>query len=532
MKIWFDEVEITELFDVVDVSRDIMPERTNLSMAIPSKHGEYFTGHRYGLRTVSVDFLVVADGLNSLQAIKKGMAFMLDIDRPAKLIFDDEPDKLLYAVLDGQTSVEEILKEGRGTLTFICHDPFYYATTEKVFQGDASDKLIIDNLGTAPTSPRFELEFPGSCGFVSLVSPSGVIQIGEPSQVDVVPVPDSERLVKTDMESTSGWTINGTSAKTLTAGTRIDGTIGVNSGGYALRPSGYGTTTGTGWHGPSLRRSLPQSTDGTSSAQYFEVTAFFEFKSNKGGQVVNNDVKRDIDAEQKGTFEFNIMDEDNNFIAGIRLQDSTVYHDMTVPEFWVGTKRVWQESLKKPAPKREKFTYKEQGKVKTGYRDVYASDVGKWNDMYGVIKIKKFKNRITFDLQKLGSGGKVVARKTQTVYLTSTQNTKKARHIQSWFGKYPNNPVIDAWSLSYVGFTKHNTEEEYDIPNTFKQGDKLVVDCNDSQVYLNGALFMEQVDIGSEFFEVVSGQTEVQLMHSRFGGLRPSFKATITEKWL
>lgn len=530
MKIWFDEVEITELFDVVNVNRDIMPERTNLSMAIPSRHGEYFTGHRYGIRTVTVDFLVIADGLNSLQAIKKGMAFMLDIDRPAKLIFDDEPDKLLYAVLDGQTQVEEILKEGRGSLTFICHDPFYYSMIEKEFLADGDDKVVIDNFGTAPTSPKFELEFPGDCGFVSLVSPAGVIQIGEPAEVDAIPIPPSERLMNDRMEATTGWTFNGASAKNVTGGS-IGGTVIVNSGGYGLTPSGYGTATSS-WYGPSLRKSLPVSTDATNSSQYFEAKAIFEFKTTRSGQVVTSGARRDIDAEQKGVFEFHIMDESNNFLAGIRFQDATVYHDMTVPEFWVGTKRVWKENLSKPKPKREKYTYKSGGKVKTGYRNVYASDVGKWNDFYGTITIKKFKDRITFDLQKLGTDGKVIARKTHTAYLSSTQNAQKARHIQSWFGKYAHYTAIDKWSLTHVSFTKHNTEKERDVPNLFKAGDKLLIDCESAQVYLNEALQMEEVDIGSEFFEVISGQTEVQLLHSRFGGLRPSFKASITEKWL
>ena len=530
MKIWFDEVEITQLFDDIDVKRDVMPERTNYGTAVPSRHGEYYTGHRYGVRQVDVEFLIIADDLNSLQAIKKGIAFMLDIDRPAKLVFSDEPDRFLYAVLDGQTQVDEILRDGKGMLTFICHDPFYYSDTEKEFLADATDLLKIDNFGTAPTSPKFELEFPNDCGFVALVSPAGVIQIGEPEQVDAVPIPRSERLLNTNMEALTGWTYNSAAnTKTLTPNSTIGGTFKIN--GFMTSPATYGNT-GPSWHGPSMRRTLPAAMNGDVSSQYFETTIWFNFKSLRTGQVVTSSVRRDLDAEQKGVFEFNVMDDSNNFLAGVRMMDQTVYHDMTVPEFWVGNTRVWREDLTKPAPRREKYTYREGGKVKTGYRNVYASDVGKWNDMAGFVKITKFNHRITFDLQKIGDNGRVEHRKTMTVRLDAGQHAQKGRHLQAWFGKFPNYPVMDTWGIRHLDFTKHNTDTELDVPNTFKSGDKLLIDCESSQAYLNGGLFMDKVDIGSEFFEVISGETEVQLMHSRFGRLRPSFKASIREKWL
>lgn len=533
MKVFFDEVEITQLLKVVNVQRGIMPERTNYTVEVPSRHGAYYTGHKYGARTVSIDFLMLGSDLNSLQALKKALAFMLDIDRPAKLKFDDEPDKLLYAVLDGSTDVDEILKEGRGTLTFICHDPFYYAEAEKEFTGASGGLMTINNLGTISTDPRFTLDFTGDCGFIALASPDGVIQIGNTSQVDEVALPKQEKLLHLNMTTNTGWTINSASTKLKTGSSSVRGTMGNTTVG--AKPTSYGTAT-TGWTGPSLRRDIPASIDATGLARYFEATFMFEFKSEKAGQVTTSTVKRDIDAAQKGILEISITDENNDYLAGIRFADATVYHDMAVPEFWVGGQLVWKEDLKKPAPKREKYTYKSGGKVKTGYRTVYASDVGKWNDFYGSITIKKYWDRIVFDLQKIEKVKgvlKVVARKTYTHYLSETQKNQKAKSIQSWFGRYASEPFIDKVALNQVIFRKLNTTSKFDVPNTFQSGDQLVIDCESNQVFLNGALFMEQVDIGSEFFEVVAGQTEIQLMHSSFTGVTaPTFKGYITERWL
>lgn len=150
--------------------------------------------------------------------------------------------------------------------------------------------------------------------------------------------------------------------------------------------------------------------------------------------------------------------------------------------------------------------------------------------------IKKFWDRITFDLQKIEKVKgvrKVLARKTYTHYLNDTQKSQKAKTVQGWFGRYASDPFIDKMAVNQVLFNKLNTSDKYDVGNTFQDGDQLVIDCESNQVFLNGALFMEQVDIGSEFFELVSGETEVKLIHSSFTGVAPpEMKVSIRERWL
>lgn len=531
-KIWFDEVELTQLIRVFDIKRDVMPERVNTSVDVPSRHGAYYTGYKYGIRKVSVDFLLIAEGENSLEDFKRSLAFMLDMETPAKLRFSDDPDRYLYAVLDGATEVAEVLDDGRGTLTFICHDPFLYSATEKEFTADSTGLVVINNQGTTTTDPRFKIDFKGDCGFIALVSPDGVIQMGNTQEVDAVALPKQERLLNLNMTTASGWTVNSASTRLKTTA-NVRGAIGTTLVG--VKPTSYGAST-AGWTGPSIRRDLPASLDTSGSARYFEATFMLEFKSEKAGQITTSTVRRSIDSAQKGTLEASILDENNNYLAGIRFQDSTVYHDMTIPEFWVGGQRVWRDDLKKPAPKKERYTYKSGGKVKTGYRNVYADEVGRWNDFYGSITIKKFWNRIVFDLQKIEKVKgvrKVVARKTHTHYLSDTQKNQRAKSVQAWFGRYSNEPFIDKMAVNQVLFSKLNTTGSYDIPNTFQEGDQLIVDCESNQVFLNGSLFMDQVDIGSEFFEVVAGETEVKLIHSSFTGVaQPTLKVNIREKWL
>ena len=50
------------------------------------------------------------------------------------------------------------------------------------------------------------------------------------------------------------------------------------------------------------------------------------------------------------------------------------------------------------------------------------------------------------------------------------------------------------------------------VPNTnrpiFWAGDELVIDHDTHQGYLNGRPFLEELDIGSEFFSVPTGESE------------------------
>lgn len=316
-KIWFDEVELTELIRVFDIKRDVMPERVNTSVDVPSRHGAYYTGYKYGIRKVSVDFLLIAEGENSLEDFKRSLAFMLDMETPAKLQFSDDPNRYLYAVLEGTTEVAEVLDDGRGTLNFVCYDPFLYSTTEKEFTADSTGLVVVNNLGTAPADPRFQVDFSGDCGFIALVSPDGVIQMGNTTEVDALPLPKQEKLLNLDMTTTSGWTVNSSYTKLKTGSSSIKGSVGNTLAG--VKPTSYGTPT-SGWTGPSIRRNLPPSIDTSGTAQYFEATFMFEFKSEKAGAITTSTVRRSIDSEQKGILEVSITDENNDYLAGVRLQ--------------------------------------------------------------------------------------------------------------------------------------------------------------------------------------------------------------------
>lgn len=516
IKVTFADIELTQLFKVLDVKRSILPERENYSIAVSSKHGAYYTGFRYLPRQIEVEILL-NNGLplSSMRAL----AWMLDIDTPSKLTFSDEPDKFYYAVLDGATDIERITKYGKGVLKFVCFNPFAHSTTTKTFEPSLNGKFIINNQGTAPTQPKFNITFEQDCGYVALVSPKGMIQIGNPQELDGVALPPSDRLINDAMESTSGWTVN-TSGKSRTSGAVIQGNVTtVGNPAYGIKPNSWGTQQ-SGWYGMTIRKNLPVSSDQTSTAEYWEASFIFNFTSGTSGATT---------IKELGILELNIMDESNNFLAGFSMKDTTAGYEFNVPEFYVGNTLVWQDKPSIPSPKTVQQYNSKTKKYET--KTVTPTHIGKWNDFYGKVIIRKSGNQFYFELQKIVNNV-VTEKATKTYYDTSNAyGNKKAKSINIWFGKYSSHPALTGFSVNDVKFRKDYVTNWKELPNLFGAGDKLIIDCEASQVYLNESLFMDVVDIGSTFFEVDEGETEIQFYHSSFAGT-PRISATITEKFL
>src|SRR3712207_3355057 len=101
MQINYGGNDLTKYFKVVDVKRQLLPSRMNYTKEIPSINGEYYSGYKYGVRTIEVDFAIIGDSKEDFFAKSRELAAMVDVVIPTKLEFSDEPDKYYYAVVDG-----------------------------------------------------------------------------------------------------------------------------------------------------------------------------------------------------------------------------------------------------------------------------------------------------------------------------------------------------------------------------------------------------------------------------------------------
>src|SRR5690606_15095313 len=133
------------------------------------------------VREITVPVFIKADDISDLQKIKEDLADWLIHDEPKELIFKDEPDRTYFAVVDGSLDLDELVRWGEGVITFICPDPYKYGP-EKVYQTD-QDTFIIENEGTAPTKPIFELTAKEPVTFAMVSDGERYNMIGRPTNV-------------------------------------------------------------------------------------------------------------------------------------------------------------------------------------------------------------------------------------------------------------------------------------------------------------------------------------------------------------
>ncbi|MFE0506767.1 distal tail protein Dit [Peribacillus butanolivorans] len=121
---------------------------------VPKRPGALPVKKNTRVRPLPIPVFLKAKSIEDLQKVKEDLAEWLIHDEPKPLIFDDEPDRIYYAVMDGSFDPDEILKWGQGVIPFTCPDPYKYGTEKKV-----NVTSSVTNEGTALANPIFTVNF-------------------------------------------------------------------------------------------------------------------------------------------------------------------------------------------------------------------------------------------------------------------------------------------------------------------------------------------------------------------------------------
>ena len=272
-------VDLGQYIEVRSINRNILPTRENYTIDIPSMTGKIYNGFKYAERVIEIDFLVKSIDPYLYPQMIRDIATILDVDSPCRLYIMDEPNKYYYAVVGGDTNISEIASGiGEGTITFICYNPIAYSDEEKIFTG--ANKLTVSNEGTTKAFPVIDINFSKSASFaqVSNVETGAAVLVGQWTNVNQPQAPSKGTVISDPCTTLTDWLAVG---NVLDADRRIDGNFTINSGGYAITPSSFGSATETDkWHGPARLRNLGR------NVRDFEVVASFEFDS-KGKNYSN-----------------------------------------------------------------------------------------------------------------------------------------------------------------------------------------------------------------------------------------------------
>ena len=190
------------------------------------------------------------------------------------------------------------------------------------------------------------------------------------------------------------------------------------------------------------------------------------------------------------------------------LRDSEQWYEYTQPEIFIGSTLVLDDKKACPKPKTKTEKDKEGNKTTS---QIDSGRFGDWNEFYGKFYVKRETNSKGQQAWKVSvekiKDGKVVNTLSSSTLINSNYPTADLNHIVVWFGQYKDNPVVDVMSINHVtvkNLVPYKPQENRPI---FWAGDELTINHDTNKVYLNGRPFMEELDIGSQFFSVPTGES-------------------------
>ncbi|MGP4038327.1 distal tail protein Dit [Gracilibacillus sp. D59] len=421
------------------------PVTRNL-LTVAGKIGAYLESTETQVRIIEQPVFFQGIDDEELKRLEEDIAGWLLTDKPVPLVFDDEPNRTYFAVVDGSLDVEELLHVGQGTITFICPDPYKYGP-EKPYTFP-SDYVSLTNKGTAKSQPIFELEVLAPITFAMLQNQNNeYMMIGKPVDVDSIVFQEKELILHDPMDSLVGWT-EGTQ---LDNGT-VSGTLSPSGSGFIV--TDWGVEAGTAkWYGPALKKSLSE------QLQDFQIDI----------RVQNIDA-----AEQVGRVEMYLLDVNGNIIGRITLKDA-----------WVGLNQNRGEAR--------------AGNATNGHYLLDDSYAGSWHDFRGVLRLERKGNEWTSYVAKIDDEGTHRARETRRFTDTENLYLNQVAQIQISIAKFGDHNPTQA-SIYDLKVWKLNDPAENEIPYIADVGDIITFDHINKLILINGEPRKDLKQFGASYF--------------------------------
>ncbi|MCU7525658.1 MAG: hypothetical protein HF308_14365 [Ignavibacteria bacterium] len=423
------------------------PLKRNL-IEIPGMPGAHLDGTDVGVRQLDIPVLIESKDFAELKTMTEDLAAWLVTSEPKELIFDDEPNRIYYAVVDGTFDPEEIVRVGAGNITFICPDPYKYGV-DKISK--FTNTGIVNVNGTATSEPVTTVTVSQDTTFVAISNGDDVNMIGMPMEVQQTAVSPLERKFSNDMGSLAGW-VDSVSVE----GGVITGTM--KTTGYSFYTDTYGANAG--WHGPAKKISLG------SSIQDFQIDAYVK-QSSTSGKV--------------GSVEVALLDANNNFVAKMTL-----------------TKRAGSSVAN--------WVLLRAGNVTNGY-DILNTRGAKdstWANFDGMLRISRVGDEWNVYAALVDSKGVHSARAGATWFDTKNIATNPVTQVQVQLWQYGTTAATQQY-VSDVKVFKVNVGDDLQVPIVAHAGDVIEFDHQNDIIRRNGEDIRKEKAFIGEYFELTPG---------------------------
>lgn len=476
---------------VRDIKRSVLPPKVNNLVDMNRGRNRYSYGQTEEARSITLNCFIKAESEMEMAPLLEELADYLDVGETTLQLYDS-PERVYKVVLDGSTDISQNLHMGEITLNLILLDNYAIGKEVVVRETYTEDTSIpflkLENEGTAPTHPKYLLDFKKDSQFVDLIGEQESANISIGRRTKSSPADNNKNLrpqvfySKFKNDDGAGWvSLNDTLMPQYieTQKPTLSGSIQRSNGMMNLNGWNYGDKNVAGLHGHGVIGTLKKNVNNF----VCEITP----------AIYGNSPKNSLNA-----IYVIFYDEVNNPIChakiGTRPEDGNI--DMYLLED--GNNVNWGRFHQTNGNKWDDF----KGKF------VVERKNNKWRLTAGQYSNRKFDPAPESNFN-LGTSMLKDTKSTGWVTLpTETWNRPVAR-VGLYLATWKDRPLASHLSVRRCIVWEDLTEEAtspQEKPIVINAGDQVLVDSEKGQVYLNGVITPKLVDPMTDWFSVDKGE--------------------------
>lgn len=574
-RIYYGGYELTKYCRVRRINKPIMAPVENNYLTNPNISGSSFRNSRLGQYVLEIDITIDRDVLYNLDQLNK-ILFQRE-NQP--LVIGDQPERYLSCKYDGQSFGTSRYHLSEYRLTFISPDSFWRPTGGKhTTTFDAEGRAVLENLGTAESPVSFEVDFQSDCGFLGIVGAyDRFMTFGNTLEEDSITVPPSEFAMNEELDQVNTWE-RVTNVESLIPDYKqisSAGTAKHDQWGMQLDLSTLGDSEK--WHGHAYKRNFDKG-EAEIEADNFSLRSRVDISDLSGTSkrvmamliVVFDENDRPI----MTTSIYDASQDKNELTVTFKVRDTTpgkenhskIIYTAKLPRLngfinmaksgnvfdWV----VHNNASTQASTTVRQLKVNDIVRLKPNANTIYDWSGKKLSLDQSIIgqQFKVFEVRSSpkgrYGLRNIRHGYVEGFFEPDAIVETSAQTTeavqaKTIRHTMTdnglaqlrpykvavWQGKWGKVIPYSQFSLNSVVVKRQYTTNSLDLVNTFMAGDKLEIDGETGQVYLNGKLFEGYNDWDSRPILIDGGKTEIGIKPSDWAEM-PQVKAIYESRWL
>lgn len=152
----YDGVNISDTFQVVDVSVPLLPTFEAVTHVLAQRPGSYFASRKVGTREIKIKLRLNAESRDPMEIFKawREVSAILNKPTPRKLYLDDT--RYCYAMMVGESGIDNEAYYGVVEFSFVCFDPYFYGAEHEIAVSSGS-AVAFDVQGAVEAYPTLDL---------------------------------------------------------------------------------------------------------------------------------------------------------------------------------------------------------------------------------------------------------------------------------------------------------------------------------------------------------------------------------------